>query len=155
VTGKLGTAEKDPARILMIEDNGADVFILRHALDQHGDAYQLDVLRDGEEALRFIYDQRQAPRDPEPCVIILDLHLPKHDGTTILQALRNEPALIHSGVVVLTSLASPQDEREVLDFGVRLYRTKPSQLDAWISFAGEVLAICREPSSVPIPAGSR
>ena len=154
MTGKLDTAEKDPARILIIEDNAADVLILRHALDQHGEIYQLDVLRDGEEALRFINEQRRAPRDPQPCVIILDLHLPKHDGTTVLHALRDEPALTHVGVVVLTSLASPQDERKVLDFGVRLYKTKPSQLDGWISFAGEVLVICREASSVLMLAPS-
>ena len=64
----------------------------------------------------------------------------------VLQAIREAPALIHVRVVVLTSLADPQYEREVLSLGVRLYRNKPLDLDAWIHLAGEILALCREPA---------
>ena len=132
------------AKIVMVEDNSADVFLLRHALDQHQDKYMLEVLRDGEEAIDFVNRQRHAGPHAEPCVIVLDLHLPKHDGAVVLKVIKEEPALALVNVVALTTLASPKDEQEVRDLGVRLYRAKPTLVDEWIKLAGEILAICRE-----------
>jgi CheY-like chemotaxis protein len=66
----------EPARIVVIEDNPADVTLLRLALDAQGDPYQLEVLSDGEQALRFVREYASMPGTPEPCVLILDLHLP-------------------------------------------------------------------------------
>jgi CheY-like chemotaxis protein len=139
-----------PARILVVEDNQADVFLLRHALDEHKDEYQLEILSDGAQALLFIQQQRTAAHDPNPCAIVLDLHLPKHDGASVLKAIREEPTLAHIHVVALTSLASPVEENEVRKLGIRLYRAKPTDLDAWIELAGEILALCREPAGVGV-----
>ena len=139
-----------PARILVVEDNQADVFLLRHALDEHGKEYQLEVLRDGGEALRFVEHQRMLARDPNPCAIVLDLHLPKHDGAAVLKAIRDEPTLAHIQVVALTSFASPTEEKEVRELGIRLYRAKPTDLDEWIRLAGDILAICTEGAEVPV-----
>ena len=136
-----------PAQILVMEDNPGDVHLLRLALDQQGEEYRMQLLRDGEEALHFIEQQRVTPSWPEPCVIILDLHLPRHDGKTVLQAIRKAPALAHVHVVALSSLPSPSDEAEVRRLGVRLCRAKPMELDEWIELAGEILAICREPAA--------
>ena len=139
----------NPAQILMMEDNPADGHLLRIALDHHREEYVLDLLRDGEEALRFVYGQRTWKTEPEPCVIVLDLHLPRHDGKAVLKAIKQEPALAHVHVVALSSLPSPVDELEVGRLGVRFCKTKPTELDDWIDLAGEILAICREPTSVP------
>jgi CheY-like chemotaxis protein len=133
-----------PLKIVVVEDNSADVFLLRHALDQHHEEYVLDVLRDGEEAIDFVNMRRSAGSEGEPCVIVLDLHLPKHDGTAVLKVIRQEPALALVHVVALTTLASPKDEQEVRDLGVRLYRAKPTLVEEWIELAGEILAICHE-----------
>jgi CheY-like chemotaxis protein len=138
-----------PARILVIEDNAADVFLLRHALNQHGQDFILEVLRDGEEAIEFVRLQRGVQsRDAHPCVIVLDLHLPKHNGAAVLTAIRDEPALDHVHVVALTTLASPRDEEQVRELGVRLYCDKPVNVDAWIALGAEILEICREHNSV-------
>ena len=138
------STKSSPARILVVEDSPADVLLLRHALDEHGEAYELEVLRDGEQALAFIAMQRKSRQEPRPCVIVLDLHLPKHDGLAVLEALKAAPALDHIRVIALSSFASPRDEAEVRALGVRLYLEKPSQLDGWIELAREILAICRE-----------
>lgn len=132
------------AKIVMVEDNSADVFLLRHALDQHPEEYILDVLRDGEEAIEFVEGQRSTRGNAEPCVIVLDLHLPKHDGTAVLKLIKKEPALASVRVVALTTLASPRDEQEVRELGVRLYRAKPTLVEEWIKLAGEILEVCRE-----------
>lgn len=117
---------------------------MRHALDQHNEEYALETLEDGEEAIRFIQQQRTSLSDPEPCVIVLDVHLPKHDGPAVLKALRAEPALSSVQVVALSTLAAPQDEDELRGLGVSLYRTKPTDLDDWIALAGEILEICKQ-----------
>ncbi len=141
----------NPAQIVVMEDNPADVHLLRLALDQHGEDYRLNVLTDGEEAIRFVEDHRRIADEPEPCVIVLDLHLPRHDGKAVLRAIRREPAMANIHVVTLSSMPSPADEMEVQRLGVRLCMAKPMELDAWIALAGEILAICREPS--PVTAG--
>jgi CheY-like chemotaxis protein len=139
----------NPGKILVIEDNPADVFLLRFALNHHKEEYELELLRDGQEALRFVTQQRALAPEPEPCVIVLDLNLPGHDGRSVLQAIRDEPLLAHVRVVALSGSVSPKDELEIQRLGVRLYRAKPMRLDDWIALAGEILAICHESIAVP------
>lgn len=139
------TTGTDPARIVVVDDSPADVLLLRHALNQNLAAYELEVLHDGAEALAFIAAQRQFSPEPAPCVFVLDLHLPKHDGLAVLAALKKEPALDHIRVVALSSFASPRDEAEIHSLGVRLFCEKPGDLDGWIALASDILKICREP----------
>ena len=133
-----------------MEDNQADVFLLRHAFDEHQEEYELDVLRDGAEAISFVTKQRELGNEPNPCAIVLDLHLPKHDGAAVLKAIRDEPSLAHIQVVALTSMASPSEEDQVRRLGIRLYRAKPTDLDEWVTLAGEILAICRDQKEVAV-----
>lgn len=134
------------ARILVIDDNEADVHLLRDVLNQQKKDYELEVLRDGEEALRFVQERRFGTREPEPCVILLDLHLPRHDGITILRAIKNAPALEHIQVVVLSGLASPHQKADIADLGA-VYRTKPSTLNELVVLAAEIVAVCKNSST--------
>src|SRR6266404_1552719 len=102
-------AASSPARILIIEDNPGDVFLLRHALETIDENFELKVLADGEQALQFVREHRLGLHPPDPCVIVVDLHLPKHDGMAVLRALKCAPALEHIGVVVLSGLASAEE----------------------------------------------
>ena len=140
------TGRSRPAKILVIEDNPGDLVLLRYGLDHHQKDYVLTVLLDGEEAIRFVASQRSSQASAQPCVIVLDLHLPKHNGPAVLKEIRNQPALAHIHVVVWTTQGSPAEEREVRQLGVRLYRTKPPELDGWITLGGEILDLCRQRS---------
>ena len=135
-----------PARILVIEDNVSDIDLLRLALDQQEEAYELEVLKDGEEARRFVHEHRTGLRKPEPCLILLDLHLPIYDGMAILRAIREAPALEHIHVIVLSGLASPSQKVEIANLGA-LYRTKPSGLPELFELACEIIAICKSSST--------
>jgi CheY-like chemotaxis protein len=141
----LSKPKSSPDRILVVEDNPGDVLLLRLALDQHNAQYVLEVLRDGAEAIRFVNDLWN-DTEPEPCVIVLDWHLPKHDGSLVLQTIRQVPNLAHVHVVALTSMVSPRDEIEIQRLGVRLYRTKPTDLEGWHLLAAEILGVCHETS---------
>jgi len=128
--------------ILVIEDNQADIFILRHAFDQVGEPYMLEVLTDGEAALAFIGEHRRGAREPHPCVILLDLHLPKYNGIEVLAAIREEPPLSHIHVVVLTSRASPHEEKQVTELG-GICCLKPAGLQATKLLASEIISLCK------------
>jgi two-component system response regulator len=136
-----------PAKILVIEDNPGDLVLLRYGLDYHKKEYALAILMDGEEAIRFV-DSQRLDTSPVPCVIVLDLHLPKHNGPTVLKEIRRLPALAHVHVVVWTTQGSPAEVREVHQLGVQLYRTKPAELAGWVALGGEILELCHQRSHV-------
>jgi two-component system response regulator len=142
--------KRNPARIVLVEDNPGDALLLRLALDHHDPDYILEILRDGAEAIRFVREQ-WTTTEPEPCVIVLDWNLPKHDGKSVLQSIRAAPAMAHVRVVALTGSLLPKDDVEALNLGVRLYRRKPTDLDGWHRLAGEILEICREPTLSAVP----
>jgi CheY-like chemotaxis protein len=133
-----------PARILVIEDNEGDIQLLRFALDQQEENYELEILRDGEEALRFVHEHRTGLREPEPCVILLDLHLPRYDGIAILHAIRETPPLEHIQMVVLSGEADPRQKDEMASLGA-YYRKKPSTLTELSELAAEIFVICKKP----------
>jgi CheY-like chemotaxis protein len=130
-----------PARIVIVDDNTADVNLLRMALDQQQVPYQLDILETGDAALQFVQEYREGKRDEQPCVILLDLHLPKYDGLAILRAIRQAPALQHIHVVVLSGMASPQEKDTIAALGA-VYRQKPFDLNDYLELGAEVLEMC-------------
>jgi len=143
------TTPSGKPNILIVEDNSADVVLLRYALDRLEQAYELLVLRDGEEALRFVEDHRVGIRRPDPCVIVLDLHLPKHNGLEVLRAIKRTPPLAHIHVVVLTGSAAPSEELEIFGLSGTCLR-KPSDLDSYLKLAEDLMAICREGLAAPV-----
>jgi CheY-like chemotaxis protein len=138
-----------PPTILVIDDNSADIFLLRHGLDQQGEPYQLEILADGPAALRFIDEHRTGWREPNPRVILLDLQLPKHNGLKVLRAIKREPVLAHIQVLVLTSFASPIEETNIRSMGA-FCRVKPVSLSGYEELAVEVLEICKGSAPEPV-----
>jgi CheY-like chemotaxis protein len=135
-----------PARILVIEDNAFDIVLLRHALDQQQEDYELEILSDGEAALRFVHEHRTHLQVLEPCVILLDLYLPAYDGMAVLRAIREAPALEHIHVVVWTALANSDQEIEITSMGA-LCRKKSTFLKDLFELAAEIIAICKSSST--------
>lgn len=133
-----------PARILVIEDNPGDVFLLRHSLEAIGEPFELKILTDGEEALTFVREHRLGLHPPDPCVIVLDLHLPKYDGMAVLRAIKHAPALEHIGVLVLSGVVSSEEMQELLALDVRRHSRKPSSLSEFQALAEEIIALCKE-----------
>jgi CheY-like chemotaxis protein len=129
------------AKILIIEDNSSDVFLLRRALiAMRGENFDLEIAADGERALQMI-DGRNGHGDMRPCVILLDLHLPKHDGLEILRAIRQSPVMSETRVVVTTNMASPKEVDELREMGVEC-RIKPANLREFEQLATDLIAIC-------------
>jgi two-component system response regulator len=129
-------------KILIIDDNPGDILILKHCLDELDKNYELIELADGEAALRFVQDERARRESPIPCVMLLDLRLPRHSGLEVLKAVREEPVLAHVSVLVLSSVASPAEQAEIRNQGAH-YRAKPADLNEFRALAAFILDLCR------------
>ncbi len=118
-------------KILLGEDNPADVYLIRVALAEYGIEIPLQVAADGREFLQILYEQGMLDQS-QLNLIILDLNLPLHDGIEILQLLRESERLAHIPVVVLTSSDSPRDRTLATELGVTHFLRKPSDLQQFL-----------------------
>ena len=114
--------------ILMVEDNPRDAELALHALNEHNLTNNVVLVRDGAEALDFMFGTgRYADRNTNnrPRVILLDLKLPKVDGLEVLRRLKSDENTRMVPVVVLTSSREDRDVVESYKLGVNSYIVKP------------------------------
>jgi len=118
--------------ILLVEDNPADAELTVHALRRGNLANDIEVVRDGEEALDFLFHRgsfagRQNSRPLR--LVLLDLKLPKVDGLEVLRVIKSDPATRSIPVVVLTSSTEETDLVRSYELGVNSYIQKPVDFD--------------------------
>lgn len=118
--------------ILLVEDNAADAELTLHALRKNAQVNRIHVVRDGEEALNFLfcretYEGRAG--QPLPQLILLDLKLPKVDGLSVLRTLKEDRRTRWMPVIVLTSSREDSDLTASYDLGVNSYIQKPVDFD--------------------------
>ncbi len=119
-------------RILLIEDNPADVDLLRRAFAAADLDCELTRLEDGAEALAFVRRVEAGSGETAPDLTVLDLNLPKNDGLEVLQAMRGSPAFASVPVAVLSSSASGRERNRIEQLGIGRYITKPPDLDEFL-----------------------
>jgi len=137
-------------RILLAEDNDNDVELTLTALQECRLRNEVEVVRDGAEALDYIYRQgKYAERDEcLPCVVMLDLKMPRVDGLEVLRRIKSDPALKHIPVVMLTSSREEKDLVSSYDLGVNAFVVKPVDFEQFlqaIRALGMFWAIVNEP----------
>jgi len=121
--------------VFLAEDNPADVYLIREALEEHGVKCNLRVASDGKQVLGILSAETAEQQDYR--LIILDLNLPRHDGIEILEYLRKSKLFSRVPVVVLTSSDSPQDRLLATNLGAQRYLRKPSNLEQFMSLGAE------------------
>ena len=128
-------------RILLAEDNRGDILLVRKALEEHHVEYELHVVKDGEEALRFVSCMGRPDGDPCPDLMLLDLNLPKVDGSQVLREFRRHPQCEHTPVIVITSSDSSKDHALVAAIGVTRYFRKPMDFEGFMQLGAIVKEI--------------
>ena len=127
-------------RILVVEDDPRDVELTLTALDEYKLANEVLVVRDGKEALDYLYCREQfASRAEEsPAVILLDLKLPKVNGLEVLQQIRSDDRLKMIPVVILTSSHEERDMLTSYKLGVNAYVVKPVDFHEFVNAVKEL-----------------
>ena len=120
--------------VVLVEDNSADVFLIDRALQEAGLDFRLRTFKDGEEALNFLGDMRNAST---PDVFLIDWNLPRVPGKAVLQAIGNIGDFGKTTRIVLTSSDSPADQSEVEQLGA-VFFSKPRSLDEFIQIGQKI-----------------
>lgn len=131
----------DEVEILLVEDNSTDAELTTRALRKHNFANHLLWVKDGAEALDFIFGAgAYAGRNTkhEPRVILLDLRLPKVDGLEVLQRIKTDEKTKLIPVVVITSSQEEEDITRSYKLGVNSYINKPIQFEDFVKTISEL-----------------
>ena len=129
-----------PVEVLLIEDNPDDATLAMKAL-QDFMTNEIVWLKDGEEAMNFLFGKgKYSERDIniKPKVILLDLKMPKVDGTELLQILRMDNLTKNIPVVVMTSSKEDADLKKCYEYGVNSYVVKPIDFGQFIKAARQI-----------------
>lgn len=137
-------------RILLVEDSPRDTEMVLNALEAHNLANEVDALRDGAEALDYLY--RRGPfagrASDDPAVILLDLKMPRVDGMEVLRQIKGDPLLKLIPVVVMTSSREEQDLLNSYELGVNAFVVKPVKFQEFVDAVKQVgafWAVLNEP----------
>ena len=143
----------DIRRIVLAEDDPNDVELTLGALRAHRIANEIVVVRDGAEALDYLYRRNGYASRPDvnPALLLLDLKMPKVDGLEVLRVVKADARLRTIPIVVLTSSREERDVVRSYDLGVNAYVVKPVHFQEFVDavkVVGGFWAVLNEP-----PAG--
>lgn len=147
-------------RILLVEDSLLDAEMTLKALAAHHLANEVFHVRDGAEALNFLYRRGEfaGRANGRPAVVLLDLKMPKVDGLEVLREMKGDPGLKTIPVVILTSSREDRDLQAAYGLGVNAYVVKPVRFQAFVDAVEQVgafWAILNEPPPGSVPKGGR
>ena len=121
----------EPFSILLVEDNDADVYLLRKALESAGLHFELTVVEDGGTALEFVRGDGKYAGNASPHLAIIDLSLPKNDGIQILEAIRAAKRFAGMPIIIMSSAARPPARLREEHLRVARYISKPPDLEGF------------------------
>jgi two-component system, chemotaxis family, response regulator Rcp1 len=133
------SVQEEILTIMILEDNGADVHLLKEALRQAGMKFQAIIFADGESAFRYIDGDTGPEIRPRPDAAILDLNVPKRNGSEVLSHIRAHPGLQDIPVVIFSS--SPHQVMRDQAAQADCYITKPFDLESFLAI-GPVIRDC-------------
>jgi CheY-like chemotaxis protein len=130
----------DIKRILLVEDSANDIELTLGALEENHLANEVVVVRDGAEALDFLYKRGvfKLRKNGNPAVVLLDLKLPRVDGLEVLKQLKEDPDLRAVPVVMLTSSREERDLVRSYNLGVNAYVVKPVDFQEFVTALREL-----------------
>jgi two-component system, chemotaxis family, response regulator Rcp1 len=120
-----------PVRLLLVEDNPSDVWLLREALRLSEFPVNITIARDGVEATHYLH-QVEAQIDQKPDLVLLDLNLPRKNGCEVLSEVKRSRVLQPIPIVVLTSSSAEEERRQALELKASAFLTKPDSLPDYV-----------------------
>lgn len=112
-------------QILLVEDNPADIRLTEEALRQWELPHVLQVARDGEQALAMLRQEGEYSASPKPDLVLLDLNLPRMNGSEVLSQIKADPQTLQTPVLVLSTSAAERDIADCYRLHANCYLQKP------------------------------
>jgi two-component system, chemotaxis family, response regulator Rcp1 len=134
------------ARILLVEDNPADVSLFREALSELSTKHKVDIAINGQEAIDLIEESRGSGA---PDVVFLDINLPLKTGHDVLRHLKSDSDLRRIPVVILTGSKASEDVLKAYNAYANAYVTKPNNLDEFIQVVERMEAFWFQSATLP------
>lgn len=120
---------KSPAKLVLVEDNPADVHLIRYAIEQTDPSIQLMHFEDGRTFLDYI-DHHP---DFRPGCLLLDLNMPMLTGHQVVKSLRANPSFNYLPIIIFTSSGNPVDVEQAYQLGANAYVRKPLEFEELVS----------------------
>jgi CheY-like chemotaxis protein len=147
----VSTTRTDPLRILVVDDDDADAFMIEEVLAQASLPVTVQRARDGREALDLLGPDGGLSGAERPDLILLDLNMPRMDGRQTLAEVKNDPALRAIPVIVLTTSGAPPDVLASYRHHANAYVTKPIDLEEFESVVSRISRFFGETVRLPRP----
>lgn len=137
---------KNRPEVLLVDDNPADIDLMREILGSCKCHYHVHAVGDGEEAISFLHRRGKYGDAPAPDLVILDLNLPRKDGRMVLKELKGDALFCKIPIIVFTTSQASADIASSYELGANCYLRKPGNLneyravvqsmaDFWLGFA--------------------
>lgn len=118
--------------ILLVEDNEGDIILTREALGEVGAIKDISVVKDGKEALNYLFKKGSFENAVQPDLILLDINLPKVDGKQVLKQIKEDENLRTVPVIILTTSTSERDITDAYSHYANCYITKPVDYNSFM-----------------------
>ncbi len=127
-----------PINILLIEDNEGDIVLTTEALSEAKIANKLEVLRDGDEAIKYLNAIAEENPNQLPDLILLDINLPKKNGHEVLHQVKEDIRIKHIPIIILTTSSSDIDVLHAYREHANCYIVKPIDVSDFISIVSKI-----------------
>jgi two-component system, chemotaxis family, response regulator Rcp1 len=119
-------------KVLLVEDSRADARLIQEVFSDEKISVNVNVVRDGEQALCYLRKQGEYENSSRPDLILLDLNMPKKDGREVLAEIKTDPVLGSIPVVILTTPRSEEDILKSYKLQASCFVTKPIDLEQFV-----------------------
>lgn len=118
-----------PAHVLLVEDNEGDIFLTKEAFVESNIKTEMSVVRNGQEALDFLFRKGEFKDVKKPDLILLDINIPIYNGHEVLSRLKADSTLKEIPVIMLTTSSNPKDVTMAIENKCHSYIEKPLEVD--------------------------
>ncbi len=125
---------KNKNRIVFADDDADDRLLVQEAFEENNVACKLDLVEDGIQLLDYLNNN-----ETNPSLILLDINMPRKDGTQVLAELKSNPQWRHIPVIMFTTSKSPEDVRKCYDLGANSFIVKPSSFQDLLNVTDNIV----------------
>lgn len=120
------------AQILLVEDNEGDIVLTIHALEECNIISEINVVKNGQEALDFLFQRGKYTHVEKPDLILLDINIPIFSGHEVLKQVKEDDTLKSIPIIILTTSSSQKDVDLAYEYHANSYVMKPLEMEAFL-----------------------